>query len=95
MIISAAGISIYKPVHRTAQAAIIQAEAIAATELNDERTRVTAAAKTFDDARQKFQQTQHRKAPVKDQQSGCFTGPTPGSPLIAQKQYRRFLDIVV
>ena len=95
MIISAAGISIYKPVHRTAQAAIIQAEAIAATELKDERTRVTATAKTFDDARQKFLQSQYL-SPAQELASDCHAaGAKLASTATTQSQYRRVLDVVV
>ncbi|NRB19589.1 MAG: hypothetical protein HRU33_19010 [Rhodobacteraceae bacterium] len=59
MISAANSISIYKPINRAAKAAILQAEAIAAVEKNKELDRIAAAAKTVEDARQKFLQTQY------------------------------------
>lgn len=52
-------ISVYKPVQRTVKAAMIQADAIASLEKNKEITRTSIAAKTVEDKRQKYLQTEY------------------------------------
>ncbi|MVO16810.1 hypothetical protein [Parasedimentitalea huanghaiensis] len=52
-------ISVYKPVQRTVEAAMIQADAIVTLEENKEIIRTTIAAKTVEDQRQKYLQTEY------------------------------------
>ena len=59
MIMAASSISIYKPVHRTAKAAMIQADAIATAENSKELVRAAAEAKVAQDARQQNLQSQY------------------------------------